>query len=129
MNWSNNQMRYAHIVGFMTCFRDEDGGIPFKTFIDKANELIDNFGFEMNYDQFEDLISVYNYNHNIDVVDGIDYIIVGDIDDDDDIDEDLLCGIVFMNNHLIKTISFEDFKKLKMNAEEIEVDEDSDEDN
>ena len=113
MNWSNNEMRYAYIIGFMDCFRD--GIVPFdefQTFIDKANEVIDVIGYEMNYDEFENLISLYINIDNIDVdyVDGINYIIVGDIDD-----EDNLTGIVFMNNYLIETISLEDFKKLKFN--------------
>ena len=112
MNWSNNQMRYAYIIGFMDCFRYEVR-TTIEDFIDKANELIDKFGYKMNYDEFEDLIALYDTcNINVDYVDGINYIIVGDIDD-----EDNLTGIVFMNNYLIETISLEDFKKLKMNAE------------
>ena len=115
MNWSNNQMRYAYFIGFMDAYNAcKDKWLEpasFENFIDKANELIDHFGFKMNYDEFEELISLYDMlDTHTDEVDGINYIIVGDIDD-----EDSSAKIVFMNNHLVETISVEDFKKLKMN--------------
>ena len=113
MNWNNNQMRYSYFIGFMDCFKDE-GRTPFKTFIDKANELIDNFGFRMNFDEFQELIFLYG--------DEVEEFILRDDDDDDGLLYYTIDGeVVFINDdYLIETISietinFQDFKKLKFN--------------
>lgn len=114
MNWSNNQMRYSYFYGFMDCFRDE-GRTSFKTFIDKANELIDNFGFRMNFDQFQELILLYQ--------DEVEEFILRDDDDNELLYYTIDNEVVFINDDYlletisIETINFQDFKKLKMNAE------------
>jgi hypothetical protein len=112
MDYTDSTMAYAYLVGFMDCATKIYG---FEEWINEANKIIDRMDIiEMNYDQFEDLMDLYNGSgKHTEEINDITYIIVGDNDENDaDINGDLY-GIVYMENYIIKLISLAEFNKLK----------------
>ena len=114
MEYEDSTMAYAYLVGYMDCATKIYG---FEEWINEANKIIDRMDIEMNYDQFEDLMDLYNGSgKHTEEINDITYIIVGEYDDSDndaDINGDIY-GIVYMENDKIKLISLADFNKLKM---------------
>jgi hypothetical protein len=124
MDYTDSTMAYAYLVGYMDCATKV---YEFKEWINEANKIIDRMDIEMNYDQFDDLMDVYNGNGKQTVeIDDITYIIVGEYDIDiDDKDADIgdLYGIVYMRkDSIIELISLADFNKLRLKEDEDSVD-------
>jgi len=113
MDYTDSTMAYAYLVGYMDCATKI---YEFEEWINEANKIINRMDIEMNYDQFEDLMDLYNGSgKHTEEINDITYIIVGDNDENDaDINGDLY-GIVYMKkDRIIELISLADFNKLKL---------------
>jgi len=113
MEYEDSTMAYAYLVGYMDCATKI---YEFEEWINEANKIIDRMDIEMNYDQFEDLMDLYNGSgKHTEEINDITYIIVGDNDENDaDINGDLY-GIVYIKkDSIIELISLAEFNKLKL---------------
>jgi len=114
MDYKNSTMTYAYLVGYLDYIvhNQNNSDVAFENWIITANKQIKKFNIQMDDKQFEDLMELYNGSgYSIEKIGHINYIIVGDNDEDDaDINGDLY-GIVYMKNYEIKLISLADFNR------------------
>lgn len=111
MNFNNFDFKLGYLFGTMdTLTRESSGYIDFKDYVDRINTELDNLKIRSVSDAvFYELIELYSKDIDKQIIDGIEYLLVGEYDDD----YDELYGIVFMEFERIKFIDVKDFEKLK----------------
>lgn len=112
MNLNNYDFKLGYLFGTMdTLSRESSGHLAFDDYIDRTNEELDNLGIRSISDAvFNDLMELYGGEIEKQMIDEIEYLLVGGYDNDD---YDGLYGIVFVKNGRIELINVEDFEKLK----------------
>lgn len=112
MNLNNYDFKLGYLFGTMdTLSRESSGHLAFDDYIDRINDELDNLGIRSVSDAvFYDLMELYCGDIDKQMIDGIEYLLVGGYED---YEYDGLYGIVFIKDNKIKLIDIEDFKKLK----------------
>lgn len=110
MNFNNFDFKLGYLFGTMdTLLRESSGHLAFEDYIDRLNTELDNLEIRSISDVvFYELMELYCGDIDKQMIDGIEYLLVGGYDEE----YDGLYGIVFIDE-TIKLIDVEDFKKLE----------------
>ena len=111
MNMDNDYFKIGYLFGAIKCLEDEEfANLDFNEFIYILNREMKNLDIDyIRNNVFYELMNIYCGEVDEKIVNGVQYVILGEYNEED---YNCIYGITFIKNGKIELIESEDFKKL-----------------